>query len=129
MADYQTITKYAFIPLVLTVLALAGMNYQPDATHACDSIEKKAYCFALSGGVGTRCYQDDKKESWKNCAEGWKLIPPAPEVEPVVVTQVVETKGECAPCPKAIVLKYYDDGKVICDTNGQNCKAWNGLLG
>lgn len=122
MADYKTVSGYAVIPLLATVLVLLGLNAQPDPTHYCESIQKQSYCYNLSEGLGTRCFlTPDKTKNYKNCPEGWKLKPsiPIPEIP----------KQEIAVEPsniKVIVVAYVDYGdktgihKLLCTEPGPN---------
>ena len=120
MADlttYEKVSKYTFVPLTIAVLALLGMNIQPDATHFCDSTASKAYCTGLSSGATpSRCYQNPEKTSWKSCSEGWKLMPPAPEAQPQVVTEVKSVTEKIyvdKVCPDFV--SYTDQGKSFCN--------------
>src|SRR3990167_6008353 len=96
MVNVKTIGAYASIPLLAAVLILAGMNVQPDATHQCDSTKKQAYCFALSGGKSTLCYQNPAKTKSVRCVEGWKLKAPVPEtITPACNPTVLAYNNNC----------------------------------
>jgi len=111
MADAKTISAYASIPLLATVLVMAGLSFVPEPSHYCDSISKKAYCFGLSSGIGTRCYQDPDKKTYKNCGEGWKVMPE--------IAVAVEASKLCEP----VVIAYTDTDKYFCEGIGKEKKC------
>ena len=65
------ITALLFVISGYTILGII----EKDTTHYCEMRELQAYCFDLSGGLGTRCYTNPTKTTWRVCSEGWKEIP------------------------------------------------------
>ncbi len=62
------------IILMIVGFTYVGVNMQ-EPTHYCEEKKITNNCFSLSGGLGTRCYTNPTKTTWKVCSEGWKEIP------------------------------------------------------
>jgi hypothetical protein len=100
----KTIGVSALITLGLLVAGLIGQSYLPE--------EKQYYCKAsstimscaggLSSGLGSRCYINEEKTSWKTCSAGWLeitndlIIQDEPQENPDVINS--ENMGPAVCC-------------------------------
>ena len=111
--------SYSTITVLTLVLAISlGFNTIPDANYYCDSREIKAYCFELSGGIGSRCYTLPAKTKYTICNEGWQKIP-----------DISQSDEFLKPCANAPVIAITDIGKFYCDDiNLNHCKRFEELF-
>lgn len=89
MTLIETTKTYAFIPLSIALVLSIFLGLQPDATHQCYIEETERYCFAISGGLHTRCYLDVEKSTWDYCKGGWQ---PISEWAPMTINPDLDVK-------------------------------------
>lgn len=71
---WKTITSSGVGALILAMVIL--LNYPvADNTYFCgDEPYNLVDCLSLSGGLGTRCYLNEEKNSWDVCKTGWVRV-------------------------------------------------------
>lgn len=107
MVDKKTIGISSLITIGLIILSMVGPTFFDTPKYYCEAESSIMECPGeLSGGLGTRCYLNEEKNSWDYCKSGWieitndLVIQEEPEDQPVPVPIPASVQGfkwSCSP--------------------------------
>jgi len=103
MVEYKTIG----ISVLMSMIAFGAIVITPDffdtPKYACESEGTVKECpGGISGGLGTRCYDDKEHTGWDYCKTGWILVTddtPTHE-DPTVEPSTTSGASKCYPADK-----------------------------